>query len=121
MIEFIRANRNSKFTRSVWTYYSEVELYIRVGANFYDAQTKMLVPAIAVANVVVAERQQRKKYFTNCLAKIEELAKELEFKNVYVEQVHNEHLLNFLLKNGYSYINGKPSKYGDVILVKHIL
>jgi N-acetylglutamate synthase-like GNAT family acetyltransferase len=110
----------SKFTRSLWFKHGKVEVYVRAGSEFYDKRSKARVPAIAIANVLVKEKLQRKGHFTRFLAEIETLAKELGYQSVFVEQVGNPHLRNFLLKNGYAQVGEKPEHLSDTVLVKDV-
>ena len=84
--------------RAVWIDEDSIRVYVRKGRRAING---MGVPCFDVANIEVDVDKRRQGVFKAWLARAEVLARDHEFTCVLVENVHNEHLLTYLLANGY--------------------
>jgi hypothetical protein len=81
-----------------WIREGDMEVYVRVSNRNIKGQS---IPAIDLSNIISPENSRGKGIFTRFLDNVEELA----FKNgmvVYVENIINERLKNFLINRGYT-------------------
>lgn len=91
--------------RNVWLRGDGIEIYVRKGvhANYPGA-------CLDIANVSVRDELQRQGIFSRWLAEAETLARS-RFEYVYIENVMNEFLPAFLVKQGYIVHRGFPDSY----------
>ena len=93
---------SSKWPNNAWIKEKNIEVYVRksvrvLGQNVY--------PCLEIGNVNVNENHKGKGVFTAFLKRFEKEAEKLH-RYVYVENLLEPRLINFLLKNGYKLVPG---------------
>lgn len=84
--------------RNTWIYEPPIEVYLRKGIHYIAALSKPCL-CLDIANVEVEHDKQRQGVFKAWLKKAEQLC---PFECVYIENVQNPVLHDFLVREGYS-------------------
>lgn len=84
--------------RNTWIYEPPIEVYVRKGVHFI-ADLGKPVRCLDVANIEVEEDQRRQGVFKTWLKKAEQIC---PFECVYIENVQNPVLHDFLVQTGYT-------------------
>ena len=95
--------------RNTWLYGDGIEIYVRKGIHAAHPGA-----SLDIANVGVQEALQRRGIFSRWLAEAETLARG-RFQYVYIENVLNEFLPAFLVKQGYTVHRGIPDSYVKIL------
>lgn len=100
ILKFIIDQRTAKFTRSVWFYGEEIDVYLRAGEYHLDLETMQYQFALGVSNVH-KKPGAPKGGFKKLITGLEHYGKELGYQAVRVEEVHNRELFQGLRAHGY--------------------
>lgn len=117
---FATTQRQSQILRSKFFNESGVVVYLRAGKYHYDRKTNRRYWALGVSNINLTNpKDQGKGLFRGFIVQLEALAKELKYRFVRVEEVHNQELLMGLEKHGYQVLDmgeveGAPIVYKEI-------
>lgn len=96
ILKFIKSR-----TRNKWIYLTVGKVYIRKSKRYLDlpiSRHKDLEECFDIASVSIEEEYQNQGYFKYLLLALTEIN---PYPYVYIESVHNEHLLCYLKKSGW--------------------
>lgn len=96
--EDLQAFLNSSL-RNTWIKYPNFEVYVRKGYHLLEGKQAI---TFDVANIHVHEEARGKGIFSTWLDMVETMAHEEGFDAVYVENLLNPLLANFLVRAGYT-------------------
>lgn len=86
-----------------WIQHGPLKAYIRVTKRLMDGEQRK---TIDIASVDVLPSERRKGAFSSWLKEVERIA-EIFKRTIYVENVYNKHLEEYLIRIGYSPCNEK--------------
>jgi N-acetylglutamate synthase-like GNAT family acetyltransferase len=97
--------------RNCWLNYPDFHVYVRKGYHRIN-QANPVSMTFDIANIDVEARQRGKGIFTDWLTLVERETKSAGLEAVYVENVLNPRLADFLTRRGYTKLEGGiPSFY----------
>lgn len=100
ILKFIIDQRTAKFTRSVWFYGEELDVYLRAGEYHLNLETKQYQFALGISNVN-KKPDAAKGSFKKLITALECYGKELGYDVLRVEEVRNRTLFQGLRTHGY--------------------
>lgn len=111
LIEFIESKH-----MNAWLAFGHMDVYVRKGNHYINGEFVPASQCFDVASVEVVEKYQGKGQFKTFLRTLRDILPRYGFRYLYIENLLNERLEAFLIREGFTYQERSvPPSYWELL------